>query len=358
MMENEILGIITMIVIFFILLILITIIKIHTKKAIFREGFFFVILIHIIIEAFLNLIILITIILIFTLKFNSDMKGLFVLSVLFIFLYDCDMVYHILTLISLLKAKKRKEMLDISQASEESSKTDNSINAGIKIKRKSFKEIHFLSFLFSALHAIIYFFVILKKKDINLNWYYCFINHTCREILYLFMFFFNYIFVGISIKYLLVKPNIDVTKLKFYSIYCMINSFISLVYPFLIVSNKLDITEKTPIKIIYGIIFLLYLVGMAYFRLNSFYVQNVLSSSKENKIIFGLQILFKNQEIPNPNIIDFNNSYLFHSLMTENDISSSNKNGKKSGDENNNKRINDISIQDIDSRSYSLVDND
>ena len=120
-------------------------------------------------------------------------------------------------------------------------------------------------------------------------------------------------------------------------------------FPLIIILNNNEINKEGIIQTIYAFLFLLYLISTTLFRLFCYYVQNVFSRTNENKIIFGLKILFTRQKIPAPHFIDFNNSFLIHSLSYERDILVEKDEHKIDGeiDDDNNDA----------SRSYSLADN-
>ena len=325
--------IINIISILFILLnifILLTICKIHSKKKNLRKKYFGVVFTQIILELLLNIMFLITII--FSLIMDKIQNlYLYIFSVLINFLYNIDIIYNIQTIINLVKAKNQVDSNDVF-SNDDTSKSDELGNSNtIDVKSYSFTTIHFCSFIVSLIHSIIYFLIFFfnnkTETETEFDWYFFFYNKNKDNLLYLLLFVFNYIFVILSIRYCFIKQKINETiKLKHYSIYIFINSFISLIFPIKIILNKFY-NEENYVKIttvIYSILLLLYLFENSYFRLNCYYVQNILSKKGDkfcSKIEFGIKILLsKKIIIPTPNFIDFNNSFLFHSLSSPKDF--------------------------------------
>ena len=71
--------------------------------------------------------------------------------------------------------------------------------------------------------------------------------------------------------------------------------------------------------------FLLYLNGICLFRFNCLYIDNILGSNGKgfiNKIKLFCKLMFFRIDVPKPNFIDFNNTFIYHSLAYESDFSS------------------------------------
>ncbi len=359
---DKIINIISIIVITFNLFVLMTIVRIHFKDSFYRKHFFQVLLIQIIFEFLMNLLILIAII-----QTLNDAKVFSFLPMIVNFFYNCDMLYNSLTILFLINTKTKNDDTGDVYNNDDLSKTEDMIiipddnnnnynnNSSIKLKKHSFKMTHFFSLFFSFIQTLLYHLLFINTHSNDLNWYFYFLSAEIKDFIGLTAFLFNYVFLFLSIKYCLLKPSLGITKLKYYSIYVLIFSCISLLYPLLIILNICGIkgedkedTIQIIIRIIYAFFFLCYLIITTLFRLYCYYVQNILSSSKSNMFVFGLKILFTGQRLPQPKFIDFNNSYLIHSLSFEKDISVA-KTQHKQGDENNNENNEN-------SNSYSLVD--
>ena len=329
-MDYTIINIISIIFISFNILILTTICKMHIKQISIREGFFKTVFTQIIIEFLLNLIVLIIIILSQKLE-TIKRKYLYVLSCLFNLFYNIDILYNIQTIIYLINAKNKVDSEDIFNYGDISKNEELPSANTIEIESHSFKRIHFFSYFFGVVHTAIYFSVFYDKNENNqeqdVNWHFYFINNNKKSFFYLLIFFFNYLYFFQSIRYSFIKQKINESiKLNNYSIYCIISSFISLIFPLRILLNNFLNEDKRDDEVliyIFSFLYLFNLIAIGYFRLNSYYVQFILSKGGNNfysKLCFGIKILFTNLPVPSPNFIDFNNSFLYHSLSSEKDF--------------------------------------
>lgn len=328
----------SIVVIIFNLFTLLLICKMHIKQKSIREGYFKVVFTQIILELLLD-IILLTIIILEIFSPENKSKPIYILPTLFIFLYNIDILYNIQTIVRLSKAHITIDTIDAFNNDDDTQGEDLEItkSKSIDLKVYSFKRIHILSFLLSFIHAFLYFYILFKYGDnnkIELNWYYYFLNKDETNLFYLFFFLFNYIFFILSIRYLCLKQEINqIIKLKHYSIYCFIISLIGLMFPIKIILNYIyyeslrNRKEKNIFEdilvYIYSFLFLAYLLANSLFRLNCYYVQFILSKKGKkccSKFKFGLRILFTRIIVPSPNFIDFNNTFLYHSLSNEKDF--------------------------------------
>ena len=344
----SVIDIISFIFILFNIFILLALVRMHSKQKSIRVGYFIVVFIQIIIELLLSILFLIVIILSF-LKENeviNNEKYLYIFPVLINFLYNIDILYNIQTIICLMKAKNKIESSD-AFTSDDLSKSEEGGNSNISIdiKTYSFRRIHFISFFFSFIHSFIYALIIFKEdQNPNMDWYFYFYDQEKNNLFYLFFFVFNIAFFILSIIYCFTRQKINETiKLKHYSIYCFIFSLISLIFPLKIILNNIiyekgngnedDEYKKRIEKVnnditdimacVYSFLLLVFFMENSYFRLNCYYVQNILSKKGNNccsKFCFSIQILFTKIKISPPNFIDFNNTFLFHSLASEKDF--------------------------------------
>ena len=333
----SVIDIISFIFILFNIFILLTLVRMHSKQKSLRVGYFIVVFIQIIIELLLSILFLIVIILSF-LKENeviNNEKYLYIFPVLINFLYNIDILYNIQTIVCLMKAKNKIESSD-AFTSDDLSKSEEGGNSNISIdiKTYSFRRIHFISFFFSFIHSFIYALIIFKEdQNPNMDWYFYFYDQEKDNLFYLFFFVFNIAFFILSIIYCFTRQKINETiKLKHYSIYCFIFSLISLIFPLKIILNNI-IYQNGNVEVnkeitdimacVYSFLLLLFFMENSYFRLNCYYVQNILSKKGNNccsKFCFSIQILFTKIKISPPNFIDFNNTFLFHSLASEKDF--------------------------------------
>lgn len=342
-MDYTLINIISIIFISFNILILILICKMHLKQISIREGFFKIVFTQIIIETLLNLLFLIILILSEILG-TIKKKNLYILSSLFDFFFNVDILYNIQTIIKLINAKNKVDSDDIFSNRDSSRSEEIISNNTIELETHSFKRINLYSFFFGIVHTVIYFIVIYKKDDNRtneqeFNWHFYFINGDKKNLLYLLFFIFNYFFVIQSIRYFFMKQKINEgIKLKYYSLYCLITSIISLIFPMRIVLNKTlkeDKRDDEALVYMFSFLFLFDLIIIGFFRLNSYYVQFILSKTGNcfsSKLYFGIKILFTNIPVPSPNFIDFNNSFLYHSISSEKDFNNEKERQMKDND--------------------------
>ena len=361
-MKNIAIKVISLIILFINLIILLTICKMHFKEISIRQGYFEIVFTQIILETLFNLAIFL-IIIISMIRENINERFFYSLSILFNFFFNVDIIYNIQTIINLIKAKNRVDSEDIFKSNDDDSGSidrQGSLNS-IDLKRHSFRRIHFLSFLISIIHSIIYCFVIVKdehNEKSELNWYFYFIDKNQDKLWFLLLFLINYIYLALSIRYCFLRQQINESiKLKHYSIYCIITSFISLIFPLRIILNKSirndENKDNKELQYIFFFVFLIYLIKNVYFRLNCQYVQEILSKKGNKflkKIEFGLKILFTQTKISSPNFIDFNNSFLYHSLSRDTDFETKKDKKRKKGKSN----INNEEIEN--SQSYSFTE--
>ena len=305
------------------------IILIHCKQRSLRKGFFIIIMVQIVMEALINLILLlISIVNLFEIKITNL---LFSLSVIFNFgyvtliLYNIRIVYYLMTL---------------NQEKEESKNYDsedddlNTRHKTIVLEQSSFKRFHIFCFLLSIIHTILYTIKVYNDKQklitnkIKWNWFYYYLNGNEgyeRFSLYIF----HIIFFIISVPYLFLSYNKSkITEhiyLKRFSLYCIFSAITSLLFPISLLITYIDILKDRK-EIIYFIIliaFLIYLFVTSFFRVNCYYVQHILEENGKSfckKCSIGFHILFCCKKIPEPNFVDLNSAFVYHSLANINDF--------------------------------------
>ena len=318
----------SLIIIFINFFILITICLMHIRQISIREGYFYIIFTQIIFESLFNLSLIISIILSLLFPDNKNNTICFVISLCFNIFYNFDLIYNIQTILYLIKAKNKVDSEDVYNNNFDLSRSEEYNKSGsIDLKKYSFRRIHFISFFFTLLQSFIYsiFYFEINKEEKQLKWYFYFIEND--NPFYIIIFIWNYLFIFFSFRYCCLKQKINGSiKLKNYSIYCFLSSITGLMFPSIVIKNKILGKEKLDniFDIIYSILFLFYLIIISYFRVNCYYVQYILSKKSKNfcsKLKFGLKILFMNEKVPSPNFIDFNNSFIYHSLSSEKDFS-------------------------------------
>ena len=318
---------ITLIVfLFFSFLINLMIIIIHSKQKSIRRGFFTIIFAQIIMEAIINLSLLIMNIIYLT-EIKKNIWFL-ILPILFNFGYVTNILYNIRIMLYLMTLNKRNEELINYDSKEEDD--DLSRLKTVGFTPHSFKSFHIFCFLFSIIHTILYVFNLLndefKIESNNWKWFYYFMNGS--DGIHRFAFFiFNYIYFILSIPYLILSLNkekiSDHILLKRFSLYCLFSSFISLLFPLAVLFDYIFGEKKEDYFIIIICAFIIYLVITWFFRVNCYYVQYILEENGKGfcrKCQMGFNILFRCKEIPSPNFIDLNSSYVYHSLANLNDF--------------------------------------
>ena len=322
----------TLIVFLFIsFLINFMIILIHSKQKSLRRGFFTIIFAQIILEAIINLSLLLMNI-IYLFEFETD-TWFIIFPILFNFAQVADILYNIRIMIYLMTLNQRREeqiKYDIKDDNLDIKDNDLSRQSTIGLKAHSFKSFHIFSIFFSIIHTILYVIKLLKDdKDIeedNWKWFYYFMIGS--DGLERFAFFIFHIFFFIlSIPYLILSLNkekiSDHILLKRFSLYCIFSSIVSLIFPAAIVIEYTIGEKLDDIFIILMFAFIVYLSVTLLFRVNCYYIQFILEENGKGffcKCVAGFKILFCCKNIPSPNFIDLNSSFIYHSLANFNDF--------------------------------------
>ena len=307
------------------ILISITICLIHIKQPFLRQGFFTIVFAEAFLELLTNIIIFLTNIL--SLSGITKGKWFIIFPLIFNFSYVGNIIYNILALTYLISVNKEKD--------ETTQYDARSQHSSISLSSHSFKSFHAISIIITSIHTFLYGASLIlvkyanKEKSLNFEksrWIFYFYEGN-ENLLILFIFGFNFVYFILSIPYFITSYQNKITNhifLKRYSIYCIFSGVVSLLFPISITLNKiLNDVVVIPILYINVILFFVYLTITSLFRLGCYYIQFILSRSGEsflNKVCFGLKILFKCQEIPQPNFIDFNSTFVYHSLASSGDF--------------------------------------
>ena len=309
----------------------IIIFKIHCKIKIFRVNYFRIVFTIIILEIMLRIIIIIESIfqILDILQKHSILNNEFkkynnlIFSLSFNFLYITIIFFNIRT-IYYLYHYSTKDLDLINQDME---------NSVISLKTYSFTNFYIISFFLGIIHTILFFlYAFLFNENFLNNWFFNSISLSdYKTKIYELIFFFPNIFFFIySIPYLKIcwnKENItDKILLKGYSQYCFIYSFLSLIYPIIIII-LLIFNDNTILKIICKNVILMFLNIQLYlsstYRINCVYIKNTILN-KEKKCYQIIKdyfiILFTNQKIKSVAVTDFNNTFVTHALTSEKDI--------------------------------------
>lgn len=311
----------------FLFLINFTICLIHIREPLLHSNFFKVVFAQLSLEALIDLILIILNLIIIISADNKVWHIVF--HTILNFCINTDIMYNIVILIYLTFQRQEKKM-------DDDDKEENiNCRASISLAQHSFKFIHITSMVLGLVHTII-FILIADKEDSNIDsmidWFYYFypVKTDAWKSL-IFSPFLLYLIV--SIPYLCISLNrLQLTNnihLKHYCVNCIMGAIFGLLMPFVKVCiSPLNLKNAgVPLLIFSSAFFLLYLIGLCFFRYNCYYIEHILSSNGNeffNKIIFFINIMLFRVEVPKPNFIDFNNTFIYHSLAYESDLLGSN----------------------------------
>ena len=105
----------------------------------------------------------------------------------------------------------------------------------------------------------------------------------------------------------------------------MILGILGIVMPIVKVASKNLENSGFLVLIFSSAFFLLYLNCLCLFRFNCMYIDNLLDENEKgffNKIKLFFNLMLCRKEVPKPNFIDFNNTFIEHSLAYESDFKS------------------------------------
>ena len=308
------------------------ILLIHSKQPFLRLGFFIIIFIQIILEGLTNLSLLLMNIIYLC---NFNIGQLFIIfPTLFNFSYVSNMLYNIRIIWYLMTLNKEKEE-SIEYSHENSvtvtqfSKSSNNIKLKqtIGLVEPSYKSFHIFCFLLSLIHTIFYVLNLLLNDNIeNGEWeWFNYFTYGSKGYYRLAFFIIHVIYIIISTPYLCFSCKKDTISenilLNSFYIYCILNAINSLVFPLsLILYSFLEIKELFTLILI---AFIIFIIVTLHFRLNCYYVQTILAQNENTfraKLISGLKIVFCCKGIPQPNFVDLNSAFIYHSLANANDF--------------------------------------
>jgi len=308
-MENKIFLIYVCIIIFglFNFLTSFLLFLIHYKQSYFQQRFFRVIYYIIANECIISLIIIIVSILnIF------DVDKTYIFGLFFYFFFYVIIIYNILILYYLLKD---------SEIDNDLIKKDiKSPKLSISFTPYNFKQYHFFSFGLSIIWIILFFAICIFILD-NINEK-LFILYDEKKQYFLFLFFIPvYIYAILSFIYMFSSfcSSSKKIKMKFYAVNSIINSIIYLLIPLIYYITIKKNINKDYSNIITFSLNLFSLLSSNIYRINCIYVKSVLNSNDESFCVAfkkGLKIIFCRDTVKGLNIIDFNNPFIYHSLLT------------------------------------------
>lgn len=321
-----IIGIIYIINCIILFLINITLCFIHLRDSLLHTNFFKVIFAQIILETLIIFFLLILIITILASKENKEWHLLF--HTILNYCINTDLIYNIIILIYI-TFHRDQNISDI----EDNMKPKN-LRDSISFTKHSFKFIHIISLCLGLVHTII-FFLIRDTNDFTVqsweNWFYFFCPIEAKV-------YTTFIFIPFLILFIMSIPykfvSMDALKttnyihLNHYCINCLICGALGAFMPIMKVVSSNMKNSGFPILLFSSAFFLLYLNCLCLFRFNCFYIDDILKSSGKgfmNKLKLFFNLMFFRVEVPKPNIIDFNSTFIYHSLVYESDFQSLNQ---------------------------------
>lgn len=323
-------------------LINITLIKIHMKQPLLKDGFFHVVFGQIIIELLIN-ISMFLLNLIYLVTYDDEHKNgpgkwFIIIPAIFNYSYVAYIIYNIQIIHFLMHYNKDKEEL-INYAMKDNGRMesdDMSKRSSIYVVSPTFNNFHILSCIISVIHTILFLVNLLVFQHVEVqskewNWYY-YIIHGQDYFYRIFFFIPHFVFFIISSIYFI--KSLDKNKisnhiyLQSYSNYCFFSSFISLFFPGILLFFWLGADNKNNNLNQYYLIipisgFFAFLLATTIFRLRNYYVAYLLTENgkgwkKGFKNIFG--ILFCGKKMIELNFVDLNSVFIYHSLANYNDF--------------------------------------
>ncbi len=301
----------------------------HIRQSFLRQGFFKVIFSKTMLECLTNTIfIIINIIMLIK---EEIQIWIFPFIVIFDFSYYSSITYELTTVFYLLCHNGKNEEVQNDEPMDKSLSRDD-----ISLRKPSFKAIHIISILLGFFHAVAFgLFCFYENKDAKdpkkyfYFYYYFYFLPLNADLIWLAFFSINCLYFITSIAYLFLSWNVEqIThhiRLKHFSIYCFISGTLTLIFPVsrLILMINDDLIHKLIMMYVSSFSFLIYLWNNNRFKRNCYYVQRLIGKEGKqclSKTYVMLKILFCCEKIEQPNFLDLNNSFVFHSLANMEDF--------------------------------------
>ena len=319
----------------------ITILIIHIKQPLLKNGFFNVVFGQVITEFLINISIFFLNLIYVISGDKMAGKWIMIFPILFNFCYEAYIIYNIKIIIFLMTYNKDKDDLINYALDTEISRDSNLSHQGsISFADVSFKSFHILSYSIATIYIILYIVNLLvfqnnpKVQEQNWMWYYYFICGN-KYFWRIFFFIFHIIFFVISVIYLFKSCDKNkISKhiyLKSYALYCVFASFITIVFPIVLLvfifvyDNNSDTSRqlRKDYLIIILLAFFVFLLSTTIFRLRNYYVDYVLSQDGKgciNWLCSALKILFRCKKMHELNFVDLHSSFIYHALSSANDL--------------------------------------
>lgn len=310
------------------------IIVIHQRKNFLRKNFFKVIFSISIYETlFYFFLIVNSIFLIF--EFSDDVLKI-IFSVFINFFSTTIFAYNFLILLYLFSISNTKDTLIDKELENDTSRTS------INLMTHSFKYMDIISPIIGLIHAGINGGCQLYGIFLS-NIYYVSFPSLKREPWKIILFFIpNLVFFLTSLPYFFSSFNkekiSDKIKLKRYSIYCLIYSFLWCMFPLEIALSYIkpfDSIKYLTFSYLITATLCLIMFFTCHYRLSCYYINYILqvngrSWCKMLKQLF--KILFVKEKIPELNFVDFNSAFIYHTLATSGDFIDERSSGIDLGD--------------------------
>ena len=306
---------------------------IHCRQPSLFQGFFIIVCLQIFLEALINVIILLISILYLC---NIEKEAfLLIFQILFYFCYTTNILLNIRIIFFLMTSNKEKqELIDYDSDdnySTASTKGKKSRSSSISFPSYSFKSIYIipfsLSIIFTGLYLLLTYFFQNDSKEKLEGIPYILGSSNNLKLYNLLFYIFHFIYFIISLIYLFLSVNKEkVTNhihLKSFSIYCFFSSFISLLFPVLSILKIYFDNAQHLYSYLFVLIFLSYFSVTSFFRYGCYYIQFILGRYGNGfflKLKYALKILFCCKKIAQPNFIDYNSNFIYHSLTNINDF--------------------------------------
>lgn len=321
--EEDIINLIALIIsiICFIQSLAIEIIQINQDNL--RKGFFNVVFLINTFECILYLSFFLETMSLYFKLFNENIYLIF--AILFFFSNIEIISYNIFTLSHLLTSNIKNDTLIDSDMENKKIRTYS-----ISLKTHSFSKYHIFSFLISFFFTCLNFYNALWK---NLNFkseYWFFLFYKKQDNYYKLIFIIIFIiYLILSIPYFIISKNTEEIsekiKLKNYSLYCLLSSFLLLIFStsqILFLIMEFDNNIINILKLIYGSIYLLILLISFWYRSKLYYVSLIIYEGNNliKRIINCFEIIFCIRKIKPFASIDYNNAFLLHALASKQDF--------------------------------------
>ena len=331
--HDMLIHIITIIISSFCFILSLLIVIIHINKSFLRQGFFKVVFSMSIFETFLNLNLIANAVIAILRRKKEEPSYLVycIAGSIFNFLLTSIITYNIITLIVLYGQSTQKDSLSEKEIDEDKMHTSEAGKYSIRIFNRSFLYIHLISIIVGVVHSTV-LAVFHMYGNCLWNLYYIeFDLGVFHQLWNILIFLPHYVLVIVSIPYLFISWNkskiTEHIRLRHYAIYNIFLAIFCVVFPIGMLLASLWGNKSTEWKIalkysVSGFLFVL-LLKSALYRVSCYYVQSILSNQGSDfcsRCLTGLKIFFCLTKIKDLSFVDYNATFIYHSLATTNDF--------------------------------------